>query len=272
MWLGGNVPAALERCGRLADGWIPAFCTPEDAAAGKRVIDEVAAAHGRRRGPGALRGQPGLRPRGHRPRHAGHVAVGAPGPRQPAGADRPGRPRRTARHDRALPRGGVLQVRRAPDGAALVVGRGTAPARRRASATCRPDRTGAPALYSAVHARTTPDPDGRARAPRRRGDRDGRGPGQVLRRGRAHRAGHVHERRARRCARRGEAGRPRPRRGRGGPAAPAGAPGELRRPRGVAARIARLPRLGHGRAGRRTTRRTPSGAPRWRSRRRAWPS
>ncbi len=47
VWLGGNVPAALERCGRLADGWIPAFCTPEDAAAGKAVIDDVAARHGR---------------------------------------------------------------------------------------------------------------------------------------------------------------------------------------------------------------------------------
>ena len=47
VWLGGNVPAALDRCGRLADGWLPAFCTPGDAAAGKAVIDEVAAAHGR---------------------------------------------------------------------------------------------------------------------------------------------------------------------------------------------------------------------------------
>ncbi len=47
VWLGGNVPAALERCGRLADGWIPAFCTPEDAAAGKAEIDRVAAEHGR---------------------------------------------------------------------------------------------------------------------------------------------------------------------------------------------------------------------------------
>jgi probable F420-dependent oxidoreductase len=43
VWLGGNLPAALERCGRLADGWIPAFCTPEDAAQGKAVIEEVAA-------------------------------------------------------------------------------------------------------------------------------------------------------------------------------------------------------------------------------------
>jgi len=47
VWLGGNVPAALERCGRLADGWIPAFCTPADAADGKAVIDRVAAEHGR---------------------------------------------------------------------------------------------------------------------------------------------------------------------------------------------------------------------------------
>jgi probable F420-dependent oxidoreductase len=47
VWLGGNVPAALERCGRLGDGWIPALCTPEDAAAGRKVIDEVADAHGR---------------------------------------------------------------------------------------------------------------------------------------------------------------------------------------------------------------------------------
>ena len=47
VWLGGNVPSALERCGRLADGWIPAFCTPADAAAGKVVIDRVAAEHER---------------------------------------------------------------------------------------------------------------------------------------------------------------------------------------------------------------------------------
>jgi probable F420-dependent oxidoreductase len=47
VWLGGNVPAALERCGRLADGWIPAFCTPGDAAAGRAVIERVAAEHER---------------------------------------------------------------------------------------------------------------------------------------------------------------------------------------------------------------------------------
>jgi probable F420-dependent oxidoreductase len=47
VWLGGNLPAALERCGRLGDGWLPAFCTPEDARAGKLEIDRVAAEHGR---------------------------------------------------------------------------------------------------------------------------------------------------------------------------------------------------------------------------------
>jgi probable F420-dependent oxidoreductase len=47
VWLGGNVPAALERCGRLGDGWLPAFCTPADAAAGKAVIEQVASEHDR---------------------------------------------------------------------------------------------------------------------------------------------------------------------------------------------------------------------------------
>jgi probable F420-dependent oxidoreductase len=47
VWLGGNAPAALDRCGRLADGWIPALCTPEEAREGKATIDQVAADHGR---------------------------------------------------------------------------------------------------------------------------------------------------------------------------------------------------------------------------------
>lgn len=47
-WLGGMVPAALERCGRLADGWLPSACTPEEAAAGREVIDAAAADAGRR--------------------------------------------------------------------------------------------------------------------------------------------------------------------------------------------------------------------------------
>src|SRR6059058_664765 len=36
VWLGGTVPAALERCGRLSDGWLPSQCTPEEAAEGRK--------------------------------------------------------------------------------------------------------------------------------------------------------------------------------------------------------------------------------------------
>ncbi len=42
-WLGGMAPSALERCGRLGDGWLPSLCTPEEAAKGKAVIEDVAA-------------------------------------------------------------------------------------------------------------------------------------------------------------------------------------------------------------------------------------
>src|SRR5207248_7385576 len=47
VWLGGTVPAALERCGRLSDGWLPSLCTPQEAAAGRIVIDDAAARAGR---------------------------------------------------------------------------------------------------------------------------------------------------------------------------------------------------------------------------------
>jgi probable F420-dependent oxidoreductase len=47
VWLGGTVPAALERCGRLSDGWLPSLCTPEEAAAGREVIEAAAARAGR---------------------------------------------------------------------------------------------------------------------------------------------------------------------------------------------------------------------------------
>jgi probable F420-dependent oxidoreductase len=38
VWLGGMAHASLIRCGRLADGWLPSLCTPEEAASGQRVI------------------------------------------------------------------------------------------------------------------------------------------------------------------------------------------------------------------------------------------
>jgi probable F420-dependent oxidoreductase len=47
VWLGGTVPAALERCGRLSDGWLPSLCTPAEAAAGREVIEAAAARAGR---------------------------------------------------------------------------------------------------------------------------------------------------------------------------------------------------------------------------------
>jgi probable F420-dependent oxidoreductase len=47
VWLGGTAPAALERCGRLSDGWLPSLCTPAEAAAGRAVIEAAAAKAGR---------------------------------------------------------------------------------------------------------------------------------------------------------------------------------------------------------------------------------
>src|SRR5213080_4348796 len=41
VWLGGTVPTALERCGRLSDGWLPSQCTPEEAAEGCTVIEDA---------------------------------------------------------------------------------------------------------------------------------------------------------------------------------------------------------------------------------------
>jgi probable F420-dependent oxidoreductase len=46
-WTGGMVPSALERCGRLADGWLPSTCTPDEAARGRSVIEKAAARAGR---------------------------------------------------------------------------------------------------------------------------------------------------------------------------------------------------------------------------------
>ena len=39
--------ALIERCGRLSDGWLPSLCTPEEAAAGRVVIEKAAAEAGR---------------------------------------------------------------------------------------------------------------------------------------------------------------------------------------------------------------------------------
>ena len=47
VWLGGIAPSELRRTGRLGDGWLPSFCTPDDVAAGRPEIERVAAEHGR---------------------------------------------------------------------------------------------------------------------------------------------------------------------------------------------------------------------------------
>ena len=46
-WTGGMAPAALERCGRLADGWLPSTCTPDEAARGRVEVEKAAARAGR---------------------------------------------------------------------------------------------------------------------------------------------------------------------------------------------------------------------------------
>lgn len=43
IWLGGIAPSELRRCGRLGDGWLPSFCTPDDVRAGIEVIERAAA-------------------------------------------------------------------------------------------------------------------------------------------------------------------------------------------------------------------------------------
>lgn len=47
VWLGGIAPSELQRVGRLADGWLPSFVTPADAAAGRAVVERVCAEHDR---------------------------------------------------------------------------------------------------------------------------------------------------------------------------------------------------------------------------------
>ena len=47
VWLGGIAPSELKRVGRLADGWLPSFVTPDDVARGRIVVQETAAQHGR---------------------------------------------------------------------------------------------------------------------------------------------------------------------------------------------------------------------------------
>jgi len=47
VWLGGRAPSELRRVGRMADGWLASFTTPEQCKAGRVTIDEAADAAGR---------------------------------------------------------------------------------------------------------------------------------------------------------------------------------------------------------------------------------
>src|SRR3954464_9923070 len=47
VWLGGRSATELRRIGRLADGWLPSFITPEQAAAGRIEVEKAAAEAGR---------------------------------------------------------------------------------------------------------------------------------------------------------------------------------------------------------------------------------
>lgn len=48
VWLGGIAPSELRRVGRLGDGWLPSFVTPEDAAAARPVVEAAAEGANRR--------------------------------------------------------------------------------------------------------------------------------------------------------------------------------------------------------------------------------
>lgn len=47
VWLGGASRAELARCGRLGDGWLPSFCTPDAVRRGIDVVNDAATAAGR---------------------------------------------------------------------------------------------------------------------------------------------------------------------------------------------------------------------------------
>jgi probable F420-dependent oxidoreductase len=48
IWLSGSAPAALRRIGRLGDGWLGSFLTPEEARRGREQIERAAHDAGRR--------------------------------------------------------------------------------------------------------------------------------------------------------------------------------------------------------------------------------
>jgi probable F420-dependent oxidoreductase len=47
VWLGGKAPSELRRVGKLSDGWLASFSSPEDCKAGRETIEQAATAAGR---------------------------------------------------------------------------------------------------------------------------------------------------------------------------------------------------------------------------------
>lgn len=47
VWLGGQVPAALERCGRIGEGWMPGLLTPAECLEAKNTVAAAAEKAGR---------------------------------------------------------------------------------------------------------------------------------------------------------------------------------------------------------------------------------
>jgi probable F420-dependent oxidoreductase len=47
VWLGGVARSELRRCGRLGDGWLPSFATPDDVKEGRSEIERAADQAGR---------------------------------------------------------------------------------------------------------------------------------------------------------------------------------------------------------------------------------
>jgi probable F420-dependent oxidoreductase len=47
VWLGGIAASELRRVGRVADGWLPSFVTPDDVARGRETIETTLAEHDR---------------------------------------------------------------------------------------------------------------------------------------------------------------------------------------------------------------------------------
>jgi probable F420-dependent oxidoreductase len=48
VWLGGVAQSELSRCGRLGDGWLPSFVTPDDVKRGRSEIESAAEHAGRK--------------------------------------------------------------------------------------------------------------------------------------------------------------------------------------------------------------------------------